>query len=245
MEYFKGNKTYEGEVDNIDFQNNSLGFYKKYNTNTCMIVPIDEDIKAPVYYRNIVLALSELTENDMVQFNINSPGGDLYGLISLLTAVQDTKAFTVANIVGQANSSASFLALHCDAVELSPYSTMLVHSGSYFGIDGKSSDVKGYIQHLESIGEALVRETYAGFLTEGEIIKVLDGMDLWFNAKEIYTRLEKRNELRQKELEQDKTQVLTPLEISEEVKIKKSTPRKPRKKISKGDKPVDNSVDNL
>lgn len=240
MKYLKGSKTYEGEMDNVDFQNNSLGFYKKYNTNTCMIVPIDEDIKSPVYYRNIVLGLSELTEDDMVQFNINSPGGDLYGLISLLTAVQDTKAFTVANIVGQASSSASFLALHCDAVELSPYSTMLVHSGSYFGIDGKSSDVKGYIQHLESIGESLVRETYEGFLTEGEIIKVLDGMDLWFNAKEIYERLEKRNQSRQAEVNKSNNEVLTALEISEEALTKKISPRKPRKKISKENDPVDN-----
>lgn len=178
----------------FDEPNNSmhLDFHARSVVSNIISVPIDEDIKSPAYYRKIVLMADELQSNDVLVFTINSPGGSLYGLLSLLSCIQDTQAHTVANIIGACSSSASILALHCDEVRLSPYSTMLVHNASYFGIGGKAPDVKGYIQHMESTGESLVRDTYKGFLTESEITSVLEGKDYWFNAQDIYTRLQNR-----------------------------------------------------
>lgn len=220
------------------FAPNTLGFYKKYQTYTCLVVPIDEEIVSPMYYRNILRAIAELNEGDMIQFDINSPGGDLYGLVSLLNAINETEATTVANIIGQASSSASMLSLCCDHVNVSPYATMLIHTGSYFGIEGKSSDVKGYVQHLEKTSEALTKATYQGFLTDVEITKVLDGIDIWLNAAEIQGRLDKREVYREKIIKDSVESVLTPLEISEEVPVKAKRVRKPKKEIS-----VDNFVD--
>lgn len=182
------------EYDEYSNENSSpyLNFFRKTEVYNQIIVPIDEDIKEPSYYRNIVLTLTDLQEGDEVNFYINSPGGDLSGLVSLLSVIKHTKAHTVATILGAASSSASILALHCDEVVLTEYSTMLVHSGSYYGLGGKSSDVADYLQHLERVSKDILESTYKGFLTDTEIKDVLQGKEMWLDAKAIYARLKAR-----------------------------------------------------
>jgi YHS domain-containing protein len=42
--------------------------------------------------------------------------------------------------------------------------------------------------------ETVMRNTYAGFLSESEIDALLEGKDYWFDAQEFATRFEQRNE---------------------------------------------------
>lgn len=197
---YKTNKTYktqkelDPDFDPSESQAEILGFFKHVKQQTTIVVPIDESIKGPNYYRSVVQAIAELNEEDTVEFNINSPGGRLDGLISILSALEMSPCHSIANLSGSVCSAASMLALHCNEIKVSPYSTMMIHNIS-FGSTGKVSDIVGHVQHVRQTSDQLMRDTYHNFLTEDEINEVLKGQELWFNADEVVQRFTDRFEL--------------------------------------------------
>ena len=104
------------------------GYFMEHRSITRLVIPIDTSFKDPYHYRMVVNKIDELGEDDTVEFWINSDGGDLSGLVALLTAIRTTKAQTLAVLKGSCHSAGSILALCCDSIEISPYTTMLCHS---------------------------------------------------------------------------------------------------------------------
>jgi ATP-dependent protease ClpP protease subunit len=152
---------------------------------------IDEAVKEPSYYRLIVEELQELSEHDTVQVRFNSTGGRADGMVSLLEAFRMTDATVVGVIAGECHSAASILALHCDEIIVTPYSTMMCHNISY-GTAGKDSDIINMVTHTSNWSKLLMQETYSGFLSPKELDELINGKELWFNAVEIGERLEKK-----------------------------------------------------
>lgn len=189
------------EDEEDDFVNPPrLGFFVNSFSVNQYTVPLDEAVVNPAYYRDIVNMLYGAGEHDTVVFTINSPGGRLDGLLSLLDAIASTNAKTIASLTGSAHSAASILALHCDMLDVGPYSTMLCHNVSY-GYSGKGSDVLSHVQHVSKTSEKLFRDTYKDFLTEEEIAEVLAGKELYLDAEEIEERAANREAIRIAEFE--------------------------------------------
>lgn len=175
--------------------NKQLEFYTEQISNIVMTVHIDEEIKEPAYYRQVVQGISNLSEGDQLTFNISSPGGRLDGLEVVLSAIDNTEAVTIANIAGQCHSAASILALQCNIIYVSPHASMLVHFVN-FGSAGPSNHVQKQTEHIKKVSEKLFRETYYGFLTEDEIKRCIeDDYQLWLDNEQIIERLERRQEI--------------------------------------------------
>ena len=193
------------DLDDKLFGNKQLGYFTSQQVSTCLTIPIDEPVREPQYYRQVVQAISSLGEDDAMLFRINSPGGDLQGLIALLAAKNSTEAISIASIEGYCHSAGSMLALNCDSVQVSPYATMLCHYVSY-GSVGKAADIRSHVKHIDDVCEKLFRETYKHFLSEEEIQNCINGLELWLNAEEINSRLEhKYTMLDAEDAESDKT----------------------------------------
>lgn len=198
---FRTKRKHRNEEDDEDVtpqMDKHLGYFTRTKVATCITVPIDEGVREAVYYRQVAKAISEAGPDDQVEFEISSPGGYLNGLIALLTAMAKTEATTVAHINGECHSAASLLALNCDAIYVSPYATMLVHFVQ-FGASGKGTDVKSHVDHIYNTSEKLFRNTYKYFLTDQEIEKCIQGLELWLDADEINERLKRKFEILQKE----------------------------------------------
>lgn len=184
------NKSNSDDDEEVTFgKQNQLGYFTQQKTSTCIVVPIDEPVKDAEYYRQVTQAISNAGSDDTIQFEINSPGGNLGGLLALLTSMAKTNATTIANINAECHSAASMLALNCDNVFVSPYASMLVHFVT-FGTYGKATDIKSHVNHIHSTTERLFRETYEFFLNEDEIEKCINGLELWLDYDEIVKRLE-------------------------------------------------------
>lgn len=181
-EYLDEDKSY------CDKEPKQLAFYRKTKEIVNLSIPIDESFKAPVYYRQVCRNIQDTSSTDLIEFEINSSGGRLDGLVALLAAIGKTEATTQANINGDCHSAASMLALNCSSITVSPFSTMLVHYIT-FGTFGKASDIKKYTNHIDKVAEKLFRDTYLDFLTEEEIEKCLDGHELWLDSNGINERL--------------------------------------------------------
>lgn len=180
------------EEDDMPFNRpNRLSYTKRAIPITNLSFHIDEDVVEPVYYRDVVEEMEHLGELDTVQIRINSGGGSLSGLVSLLEAIRHTDASVMAVITGNCHSAASILALSCDQVMVSPFATMMVHNVSY-GVAGKDADILGHVVHISDYSQKLVNQIYSGFLTEKEIQEVIDGKEFWFQADEIQERLERK-----------------------------------------------------
>lgn len=213
--YINPNLKNEDDDDDDDFPRSTelyMNYGKKVRPVVQITISIDEIIKSPKYYRIIVQELASLSSEDEVIIYINSPGGDLHGLVSLLEAIRLCEAEILAVITGRAHSAASMLALACPNVAITPYSNMLVHFVS-FGTGGKATDVLSNVQHTIEYSKLIFKDIYQGFLTNQEMQDVISGKELWLQSAEIDARLTNR----QKFLEE----VAAEAEVAKEVKPKK------------------------
>lgn len=169
----------------------TLGYFTKEISHYEITVPIDEVIKDQSYYRQVVQRISELSENDVIKFEISSPGGNLDGLFSILSALEKTQATAVAILNGKVHSAASMLALNCDQIFVSENTYMMIHNVS-FGSVGRMSDVTSHVDFVKKQTKKLVDSTYEGFLSPEEIEDVHKGLEIWLDADEIVVRLEAR-----------------------------------------------------
>ncbi len=186
-------RTDHDDDDDGDFvgSKTTLGYFMKQQVATQYTVTIDEAFTEPSYYRGVVSMLMGASEEDTVIFLINSPGGRLSGLLTLLEGINMTDATTLAVLVGECASAASMFALHCDQVFVSENATMLCHNVSY-GTNGKGSDVLAHVNHVAKTSEKLLRSTYLNFLSEKEVLELLNGQEIYLDSDEIKARLEQK-----------------------------------------------------
>jgi len=215
-----------------------LGFFTKVETRTTLTVPIDQEFHSPSYYRHVVAAINDLTEEDKIVFEINSDGGSAAGLIALLSAIERSPAISIAVINGMAASAASILALRCDVCLLTDNAAMMCHNAS-FSTGGKSFDVASHVSFERKRSDDLMRKTYEYFLEEHEIEDLLKGIEFWFDAEEISSRLAMRDEIREiimseeEEGEDTQEQITFPeLEVEEAKEEEEVKPKKGKKVVS-------------
>lgn len=87
-----------------------------------------------------------------ITVNINSPGGDVFDGITILNALRQHPARTVANVMGLAASAASFIACGCDEVVMAQNSTLMIHDASGIVI-GNAQDMTEMAAVLDQISD--------------------------------------------------------------------------------------------
>ena len=191
-------------LDEDDDLESTVSQYLSYAVNTSVsneyIFPLDEEISAPNYYRNLIQVLDNATEADFVYFKINSPGGRGDACSAILHAIAHTEATTIAEIVCDCHSAASLIALSCNVLIVSDFANMLCHSAR-FGTGGKSTDVLASAMHHKKISDSMITNAYKDFLTDEEIADVINGKELYLDAEQINQRALKRVELRNTDTE--------------------------------------------
>jgi ATP-dependent protease ClpP protease subunit len=181
--------------------------FQRSFTMNALTIPLDEPIKGPDYYRSVAQSMVALTEHDSVSFHINSPGGQVDGMSTILEAIKNCDAKVVAVIVGNCFSAASIISMYADEVYVGDWAHMMLHNmqhGSY----GKDSDVLNQIQHASTLSRRFLKDAYRGFLTEEEIERLFDGKEFWFDCDEMRERFERRFELinSEREIESQQTE---------------------------------------
>lgn len=192
---------------NFNFlQQNSIQPIIKEQTYRHISIPLDGDIEDDLsLYRDCIETIKDAGQGDVVSLIINTRGGSLKTALAIISALEYTDAETVAIIEGEAASAGSLIAMHCQNVELNPYSTLFIHSES-FGSIGKRSEVKAQVEFNLDWVENIFRNSYFGFLTDEEMDRVLAGADLYFDAEQILERLTIRQQKYQELAEQEESE---------------------------------------
>ena len=186
-------------MEQNDFKPTTLGFYHKENISNLYRFCLDEDIGDLPYYRDLIHALNNATEDDVIELRIITDGGSLETAECIITAIRSSEA-SVVGIVEKAYSAGSMIALACPELVLTDFATMMIHTGSY-GTVGSHNKVKQYVDFSERKLNRVIEDVYEGFLTKEEINSVKDGSDFWMFAEEIGERLDRRNEYFQQKAE--------------------------------------------
>lgn len=167
---------------------------------------LDEEIGPPSKYRDLVNALHMSGENDQVNFFVNSSGGMLSSALSIIEGIKASDAIVRAIIVGECHSAASMITLNCHEIIVTDSAHMLCHTAS-FGTGGFTQNVKSHSDFSTAFINGIIDETYAGFMTVEELTELKKGVEFWFNAEQIRSRLETRLEYLKKESESKKKAV--------------------------------------
>jgi ATP-dependent protease ClpP protease subunit len=136
-------------------------------------------------------------ETDILKFYINSPGGDLFTAIQFLRVLSETEATIAVSVEGACMSAATLIFLCGDQFEVSSHSMFMFHNYSS-GVEGKGGEMYDRIQHEKTWSEKLLRDIYSDFLTEKEIVSILDNKDIWMDGEEVIKRLTSKVKAMQK-----------------------------------------------
>lgn len=160
-------------------------------------------------------------DNDIIKFYINSPGGDVFTAIQFMRALKETSASVVMSIEGICASAATMIMLAGDSFEVSEHSMFMFHNYSG-GTFGKGGEMLDQLKHERAWSERLLRDIYADFLTETEIVSILDNRDIWMDGEEVIKRLQAKKAIVEAADDQETVEE-EPAEITARVRKVKKT----------------------
>jgi len=142
---------------------------------------------------NIVDAIATLdlaTENDIVNFYINTPGGSLETTISLVHAMLRTQATVITHADGMVASAGTFIFLAGQMYVVYPYSTLMVHDYSG-GVDPYAKGNENLKRIMSGINliKQMTQDLYVPVFTEEEVEQILDGQDMYLDSNELIERI--------------------------------------------------------
>ena len=173
---------------------------RKEMTSTLYEYYLVDDIGEASDYIELCDVLRSASPNDEILIRINSGGGSLATANMIVNAIRESQAHVHGFIESTCASVATLVYLACHSYSLSEDADMMIHtSSSLYG--GKEHEQHSYVTFSRKKIHKMVRDRYAGFLTEKEIENVLNGQDCYFDSEEIAERLENFTEFQQKKFE--------------------------------------------
>lgn len=123
-------------------------------------------------------------------------GGNLDTAIQFIRVLSETQAHVTTSVEGSCMSAATMIFLQGHSMQITPFSLFMFHnySGGSFGKGGEMYD---NIMFERRWSKEFLHEVYKDFLTDGEIMSMLDNKDLWMDHKEVETRCVKMMKARE------------------------------------------------
>ncbi|HJE96600.1 MAG TPA: Clp protease ClpP [Ligilactobacillus acidipiscis] len=130
--------------------------------------------------------INEAIANDTdgkLELEVNSPGGLVNSGNEIYTALKSYDGKVIVNIVGEACSAASLIAMAGDTVRMSPVAMMMIHNIKN-GLMGDKNDMQDNAELLKKY-DAVIASAYVSKtgLSKNEILDKMD-KTTWLNADE-------------------------------------------------------------
>ena len=185
----------------------SPSIFATQNHSVHYSVNVSQVFGSPHSFDEVIHLLTVATPEDIINFNINSNGGDFYSLVALRNAIRQTEAQVYMNLLGMAASAGSALFLeNADGYKIHEDSCMMIHSMQCGTGYTDANTIATRAEHNKKINERFVRNTYKDFLTEDEIESVLNSKEIYLEDFEIRERLEKREQIKAQQQQLQATQ---------------------------------------
>ena len=169
---------------------------------------------SPEEFIDALSLLSGASSEDVFEIYLNSGGGSIYSIDTLIHAINMSEAFIRLIPSGMVASAATFLMFNCDEFIMSPNTTFLFHSAST-GDYGKTQDLMEYANYAHKECGELMKKYYQHFFTEEELEDIIKNKREWYmNVEEFNERYQRRLEMMQAQDESDAEEEALELEAT-------------------------------
>lgn len=166
----------------------SIKYYKQALQVSIHHFYIVDEIGDVPPFLDMINTLKTAEQHDTVFIYLNTPGGNLYTAIQIISAIRQSNATVVTCIEGMVASAGTLLFLAGHKHVVNPNCTFMIHNYSH-GAWGKGNEVALRVKHSEHYFNKLANDLYGKFLTEDEINDVINGKDFWMESEEVLKRL--------------------------------------------------------
>jgi ATP-dependent Clp protease protease subunit len=155
------------------------------------LVFIDDDIREPSNYRDVIHCLTTCNDNDSVNLIVNSSGGRTDSIWQIIEAMKGCRGDVSVTVIGAAYSAASMLACMAPECYITDSAEFMLHTAHYGSI-GTVPNVKGQTDFATRQINKLLDQAYTGFLTPKELEELKNGKEFWFDSEESQKRMVRR-----------------------------------------------------
>lgn len=155
-------------------------------------VSADEDLEIYEWFnfpafgpQTVRQAIADCPEGEDIVFEINSYGGSAFSGAEIYSVLRDSKVHTRAEIQSLAASAASYLALGCDEVWISPVAQMMIHLPSTT-TEGDRHEHQSGIRALDAMTNAILNAyelKSRGKKTRQELMRMMERTE-WMTAQD-------------------------------------------------------------
>lgn len=183
------------QIGSLPDNRNKVETYTRTTNNYFTMLGTD-GIGEPEDHYEALEILKHANQGDLFVCTFSSsPGGSYSGILAWKNALESTEARTIAILEGDLASAGTIIPMYFDECHVTPFTTFMCHSAN-FGISRNTAlNVEANAMFQAKIVKRFLRDAYKGFLEESEILKILDGAELYFDEFEIEERLEKRKKI--------------------------------------------------
>lgn len=164
--------------------------FKREHITTEYTYYLDGKIGAASGYLDLCEMLRNALPEDQVTIRINSNGGLVATGEQIINAINESEAHVRGYIESSCGSMATMIFLACNGWGISPNAEFFIHTTSG-GMFGKESETYAQSVFVRKKTHKAINRCYAGFLSDAEITKVLEGTDIYFDSEEIIERLDR------------------------------------------------------
>lgn len=140
-------------------------------------------------YLDLCEVLRKASADDEITIRFNSEGGLVATGNQIINAINESEAYVRGYIESSCGSMATMIFLACHSWAVSDHAEFFIHTSSG-GTFGKENETFAQALFTRKKTHNMIKNRYAGFLSEAEIARVLEGTDLYFDAEDIMERLD-------------------------------------------------------
>lgn len=150
-------------------------------------------------YVDMITVLTTASESDIINIYLNTPGGCVETMISIIHGIIQCQGTVVAHAHGSVASAGTFLFLACPYRVVYPYAHFMFHDASGGAIGKMNENVKQIMATSELI-QKLAYDIYVPTFTEEEVTRILEGHDYWCDAEEMHDRIVEANKIMEEKM---------------------------------------------
>jgi len=174
----------------IDNNGEAIPFHiTEYVNSKTYNIYLNEEIIEAEHYSALFHLLRSVGEYDIVKFYINSPGGNLFTGVQLISCMKQSMAHIVTILDGQAMSLAPLILFAGDDIQISENSLIMFHHYSSWG-GGKGNEQLSNAKAMNEFYKNTLIKYGKPFLNDNEIEQIIDGKDLYFGDDIINERID-------------------------------------------------------
>lgn len=193
-------------------------------------VTINEQFQDVQQFEQIVDVLDNAQQGDIVHIRLSTIGGALHSIIPLINSMKNTEAFIHTHVESDTASCGTMIMALSHSLYVNEYATIMYHNVSY-GVGGHGGNVEAQVRHISTGCKKLIRDLYEGLLTDSEVARLEDGLEIYLTAEEAMERFNARAQATEEaEIAEEEAAILKMI-AEEGAKADKSLmDKKPRKR---------------